>query len=301
MLLHGILCTTYLLQHRSKSTSLLSEQNKSNGSRQGRSRRKDCPGCRHHRGRCRQFDHPDLPRSLPTSADALPDDDSIYSPMTPVRVHLHRDEELAPEKSAEHSPVTPSQPVPEGHSHQEDCTASDQVQATDEANSVNVTVKPPPPAYGLWRCSVRADPNLLHWRRVSDADPQGGRAESRQASPVTTQSTGTPSRQGGGETRPPPSYVTLQAAPQPGVPLRDEENVEDEEAGEWPLRADEGMVLQDESDVISHHAPTQAGTGPETATTAVTGHEQSREPERRQSHGSLQGLTRALLRRSVME
>ncbi|KAI9748457.1 MAG: hypothetical protein M4579_007217 [Chaenotheca gracillima] len=25
--------------------------------------------------------------------------------------------------------------------------------------------KVPPPAYGLWRCSVRADPNLLHWQR----------------------------------------------------------------------------------------------------------------------------------------
>lgn len=25
---------------------------------------------------------------------------------------------------------------------------------------------PPPPAYGLWRSSVRVDPNLLHWQRV---------------------------------------------------------------------------------------------------------------------------------------
>jgi hypothetical protein len=28
---------------------------------------------------------------------------------------------------------------------------------------------PPPPAYGLWRSSVRVDPNLLHWQRVDDA------------------------------------------------------------------------------------------------------------------------------------
>ncbi|KAI9807492.1 MAG: hypothetical protein M1825_005432 [Sarcosagium campestre] len=26
--------------------------------------------------------------------------------------------------------------------------------------------KQPPPAYGLWRCSVRVDPNLIHWQRV---------------------------------------------------------------------------------------------------------------------------------------
>ncbi|KAJ4990966.1 hypothetical protein SVAN01_03537 [Stagonosporopsis vannaccii] len=27
---------------------------------------------------------------------------------------------------------------------------------------------PPPPAYGLWRSSVRVDPNLLHWQRVEE-------------------------------------------------------------------------------------------------------------------------------------
>ena len=31
-------------------------------------------------------------------------------------------------------------------------------------------VAAPPPTYGLWRCSVRADPNLLHWRRVNKVD-----------------------------------------------------------------------------------------------------------------------------------
>ncbi|CAF9903710.1 MAG: hypothetical protein GOMPHAMPRED_000508 [Gomphillus americanus] len=30
------------------------------------------------------------------------------------------------------------------------------------------TVTRPPPAYGLWRDSVRADPNLLHWQRVAE-------------------------------------------------------------------------------------------------------------------------------------
>ena len=30
----------------------------------------------------------------------------------------------------------------------------------------NIAVAPPPPAYGLWRCSVRVDPELIHWQRV---------------------------------------------------------------------------------------------------------------------------------------
>lgn len=37
-------------------------------------------------------------------------------------------------------------------------------------------VKMPPPAYGLWRSSVRVDPNLLHWRKVEEEGlplPQG--------------------------------------------------------------------------------------------------------------------------------
>ncbi|KAI4747659.1 hypothetical protein E4T50_02054 [Aureobasidium sp. EXF-12298] len=31
-------------------------------------------------------------------------------------------------------------------------------------------VRPPPPAYGRWRGSYRMDPELLHWRRVVDAE-----------------------------------------------------------------------------------------------------------------------------------
>lgn len=35
---------------------------------------------------------------------------------------------------------------------------------------------PPPPAYGLWRSSVRANPDLLHWQRADGS--QAGRAHS---------------------------------------------------------------------------------------------------------------------------
>lgn len=73
--------------------------------------------------------------------DVLPADDSIYTPKTPVRVHLLHDEEAVLDRdesehreSAEHPPLEP-------------------------------LLTPPPPAYGLWRCSVRADPNLLRWER----------------------------------------------------------------------------------------------------------------------------------------
>ena len=68
-----------------------------------------------------------------------------FQPVVPIRVHLRRDEEAA----------------------------------LDEADEVDVEdpekekLPPPPPAYGLWRSSVRVDPNLLHWQRVEDADNRG--------------------------------------------------------------------------------------------------------------------------------
>ncbi|KAI9848290.1 MAG: hypothetical protein M1837_000554 [Sclerophora amabilis] len=59
--------------------------------------------------------------------------------------------------------------------------------------------KAPPPAYGLWRCSVRVDPNLLHWQRRNDDEantqlPPGLGRERVESRPCT------PNR--------PPSYVS---------------------------------------------------------------------------------------------
>jgi len=71
----------------------------------------------------------------------LPRDDSLYAPKGAIRVHLSRDEELKL-KQLQHA------------SDYSDTTTS------------QITIPSPPPAYGAWRCSVRADPSLLHWHRV---------------------------------------------------------------------------------------------------------------------------------------
>ncbi|KAF2735723.1 hypothetical protein EJ04DRAFT_434341 [Polyplosphaeria fusca] len=62
-----------------------------------------------------------------------------FHPVRPIRVHLARDEELADDSDSPENPA-------------------------DDAEKLKVA--PPPPAYGLWRSSVRVDPNLLHWQRV---------------------------------------------------------------------------------------------------------------------------------------
>lgn len=100
----------------------------------------------HHLGRHRSHAHHRRRRNLepryrePDSPfDQLPPDDSLYSPVTPLRVHVLRDEEaLVGEKVDEEN----DSPLPSA-----------------------LAPVPPPPAYGMWRCSVRADPNLLHWER----------------------------------------------------------------------------------------------------------------------------------------
>jgi hypothetical protein len=66
-----------------------------------------------------------------------------FQPIVPIRVHLARDEEA--ENDLERG------------------------LGAAEVDMEKDTVAPPPPAYGLWRSSVRVDPNLLHWQR---AQPQ---------------------------------------------------------------------------------------------------------------------------------
>ncbi|OCK84838.1 hypothetical protein K432DRAFT_90598 [Lepidopterella palustris CBS 459.81] len=61
-----------------------------------------------------------------------------FTPIRPIRVHLARDEEIA--IGGAEGVVDPEKEV--------------------------TAVTMPPPAYGLWRCSVRVDPNLLHWQRA---------------------------------------------------------------------------------------------------------------------------------------
>jgi hypothetical protein len=80
--------------------------------------------------------------------DVLPRDDSLYAPRGPIRVHLTRDEQLKAKRLRHASDFS-------------------------NANSSQLSLTSPPPAYGAWRCSVRADPSLLHWHRV-DASQQAG-------------------------------------------------------------------------------------------------------------------------------
>ncbi|KAF2180340.1 hypothetical protein K469DRAFT_592348 [Zopfia rhizophila CBS 207.26] len=79
-----------------------------------------------------------------------------FHPVRPIRVHLARDEEIG-------------------------------VEDDDEVNDPEKMKgpAPPPPAYGLWRSSVRVDPNLLHWQRVDDsssATPADSHPNSRNGS-----------------------------------------------------------------------------------------------------------------------
>ncbi|MCJ1311057.1 hypothetical protein MMC25_004727 [Agyrium rufum] len=58
----------------------------------------------------------------------------------------------------------PSNPIPIVLARDEEIGIS----GTDRRGMSNAT-KPqlPPPVYGLWRGSVRADPKLIHWQRVA--------------------------------------------------------------------------------------------------------------------------------------
>jgi hypothetical protein len=76
----------------------------------------------------------DRPR-MPNMTDA-----DGFQPIVPIRVHLRRDEEVA----------------------------ADDVEREGEVDVEKELLPPPPPAYGLWRSSVRVDPNFLHWQRAED-------------------------------------------------------------------------------------------------------------------------------------
>ncbi|KAH7086418.1 hypothetical protein FB567DRAFT_70093 [Paraphoma chrysanthemicola] len=67
-----------------------------------------------------------------------------FQPIVPIRVHLARDAEA-----------------------DQDLERGVDVDADPEKE----VIPPPPPAYGLWRSSVRVDPNLLHWQRANTALP----------------------------------------------------------------------------------------------------------------------------------
>lgn len=73
-----------------------------------------------------------------------------FVPQQPIRVHLARDEDI---NSFDEERGLPS--------------PNDTADPPSEIKEKPVAL--PPPAYGLWRSSVRVDPNLLHWQRVESA------------------------------------------------------------------------------------------------------------------------------------
>jgi hypothetical protein len=114
-----------------------------------------------------------------------------FQPIVPIRVHLARDEEAELEGRARNS-----------------------MESNDPEKD---KVTPPPPAYGLWRSSVRVNPDLLHWQRVGDnrssmipVDPTHSRNGSGNAPSVfptfePSQTVQRPTTQDGPR---PPSYVS---------------------------------------------------------------------------------------------
>ncbi|KKY18892.1 hypothetical protein UCRPC4_g04737 [Phaeomoniella chlamydospora] len=59
----------------------------------------------------------------------------------------------------------PERPIPIRLAQDEEMAVETSVAVTEDADKP--TVRPPPPAYGLWRTSVRMNPNLVHWQRIN--------------------------------------------------------------------------------------------------------------------------------------
>ncbi|KAI7527456.1 hypothetical protein KC331_g16333, partial [Hortaea werneckii] len=81
--------------------------------------------------------------------------DLDYIPPTPIQVHVAADD-IRPD-SRDGMP-SPTNNRPSLHAWNKD---------------IDVLPHPPPPAYGRWRGSVRANPDLLHWQPIpSPIDPE---------------------------------------------------------------------------------------------------------------------------------
>lgn len=125
----------------------------------------------HERSRARHRLHPHNP---PTYSLALSMSGSMiddFAPKTPIRVRLVADEETPPPNiNASGDVDAPDVPDP---------------RAGADLEMGRVVIRPPPPAYGRWRDSVRANPDLLHWQRVhmSGDKPEAVAREDGQAPP----------------------------------------------------------------------------------------------------------------------
>lgn len=118
-------------------------------------------------------------REMPT----LTDEPTAFVPETPIRVHMPADEVRPDSREAEPT-----------------ADANLGVAVVDWDKDVEA-VPNPPPAYGRWRGSVRANPDLLHWQPV--ASPVDHRSPDLPS--PTYEEAVTPGRTG------PPSYVTRES------------------------------------------------------------------------------------------
>lgn len=87
----------------------------------------------------------------------LPIDATAFVPATPIRVHMPADEECLDTREAQSTATVEDEPAPNGWDKDLE------------------SVPNPPPAYGRWRGSVRANPDFLHWQVV--ASPVDSEAE----------------------------------------------------------------------------------------------------------------------------
>lgn len=124
-----------------------------------------------------------------------------FQPVVPIPVRLARDDELD----------------------------SDDNDMEVDGDPEKEVLPPPPPAYGLWRSSVRVDPNLLHWQRIEDNRAQSAISmpRSRGGSVVAASTHDAPAAAPADGPRPPSymsedgvSYIT-EAAPRSVAPPQD--------------------------------------------------------------------------------
>lgn len=130
-----------------------------------------------------------------------------FQPIVPIPVRLARDDDL------------------------ESLSGDNDMADLEAGDAEKEILPPPPPAYGLWRSSVRVDPNLLHWQRVEDNRAQSAISmpRSRNGSVVASSTHDAPAATEPVEGPRPPSYVSedgvsyiTEAVPRSVAPAQEE-------------------------------------------------------------------------------
>ncbi|KAL8698829.1 MAG: hypothetical protein Q9224_001670 [Gallowayella concinna] len=80
-----------------------------------------------------------------------------------LRVRGERRPARGPRQADEEECAQPETPIPIILARDEELGLND---SSSDGDSIR-RVQHPPPAYGLWRSSMRADPDLIHWQRTN--------------------------------------------------------------------------------------------------------------------------------------